>query len=201
VGLVFWPDASAAQLRNNFHVTMHRLRKALGSTHQWVTLVNDRYRVDPALVDEFDALAFERAAVDARRVARRGDADSAARLEAAAALFHGDFLDGEPMGDWHLEHRDRLQKLYVDCLMLLGERHELAERHAKAAEAFERVLARDQLHEEALLALLRAHAAMGERSHALRIYHRFAQRIRAELGADPDAQTMRFVERLQAGAV
>ena len=29
-GLEFWPDASAAQLRNNFHVTLHRLRKALG---------------------------------------------------------------------------------------------------------------------------------------------------------------------------
>ena len=26
VGLAFWPEASASQLRNNFHVTLHRLR-------------------------------------------------------------------------------------------------------------------------------------------------------------------------------
>ena len=200
VGLVFWPDASPAQLRNNYHVTLHRLRKALGG-HEWVTLVNDRYRVDPALVEEVDALAFERAAVEARRSAQRGEADAAVRLESAAALFRGDFLDGEPMGDWHLEHRDRLQRLYVDCLMLLGERHEIAERYAKAAEAYERVLARDDLHEEALLALLRAHAAMGERSHALRLYRRFADRMRAELDAEPDVETVQFVERLQAGAM
>src|SRR5215218_9685711 len=50
VGLVFWPDASAAQLRNSFHVTLHRLRKALGAP-EWVTLVHDRYRVDPAVVE------------------------------------------------------------------------------------------------------------------------------------------------------
>ncbi|MBV9879796.1 MAG: AAA family ATPase, partial [Gemmatirosa sp.] len=41
VGLAFWPDASAAQLRNSFHVTLHRLRKALGGA-DWVGLVHDR---------------------------------------------------------------------------------------------------------------------------------------------------------------
>ena len=198
VGLVFWPDSSPAQLRNNFHVTLHRLRKALGGA-EWVTLVNDRYRVDPGRIEEFDALEFEQAAVDAKRAAQRGEADVVPMLEKAVALFHGDFLDGEPMGDWHLEYRDRLQKLYVDSLMQLGARHELAERHAKAAEAYERVLARDALHEEALLALLRAHASLGERSHALRVYHRFADRMRRELDAEPGVETVRFVERLQQG--
>ena len=46
VGLAFWPEASAAQLRNSFHVTLHRLRKALRNP-DWITLSNDRYRVDP----------------------------------------------------------------------------------------------------------------------------------------------------------
>ena len=35
VGLAFWPDASPAQLRNSFHVTLHRLRKALGGA-EWI---------------------------------------------------------------------------------------------------------------------------------------------------------------------
>ena len=30
VGVALWPDASASQLRNSFHVTLHRLRKVLG---------------------------------------------------------------------------------------------------------------------------------------------------------------------------
>ncbi|GJG89444.1 hypothetical protein tb265_46250 [Gemmatimonadetes bacterium T265] len=36
VGLALWPEASAAQLRSNFHVTMHHLRRALGDA-RWAT--------------------------------------------------------------------------------------------------------------------------------------------------------------------
>src|SRR5919106_100213 len=44
IGLVFWPDASATQVKNNFHVTLHHMRKALG----WSDLIvfdGDRYRI------------------------------------------------------------------------------------------------------------------------------------------------------------
>ena len=199
VGLVFWPDASAAQLRNSFHVTLHRLRKALGNPN-WITLAHDRYRVDPAVVAEFDVLEFEREVADARRSLKRQEEDASAKLEHALARFRGDFLDGEPVGDWHLEHRDRLQRVYVDALMELGARLVTEDRHAKAAEAYRRVLARDELHEEALLALMKAHAALGERSQALRAYRRFADRMREELDAEPDDDTTEFFEKLQQGA-
>jgi predicted ATPase/DNA-binding SARP family transcriptional activator len=199
VGLVFWPDASAAQLRNSFHVTLHRLRKALGNPN-WITLAHDRYRVDPAVLAEFDVLEFEREVADARRSLKRQEEGASAKLEHALARFRGDFLDGEPVGDWHLEHRDRLQRVYVDALMELGARLTAEDRHAKAAEAYRRVLARDELHEEALLALMKAHAALGERSQALRAYRRFADRMREELDAAPDDDTTEFFEKLQQGA-
>jgi predicted ATPase/DNA-binding SARP family transcriptional activator len=198
VGLAFWPDASAAQLRNSFHVTLHRLRKALG-TPEWITLVHDRYRVDPAVLEEFDVLAFERDVADARRSLKRKEEGASAKLEQALARFRGDFLDGEPVGDWHLEHRDRLQRVFVDALMELGARLVAEDRHAKAADVYRRVLARDELHEEALLALMKAHAAMGERSQALRVYRRFADRMREELDAEPDDETTEFFEKLQQG--
>jgi DNA-binding SARP family transcriptional activator len=199
VGLAFWPDASSAQLRNSFHVTLHRLRKALGGV-DWVTLENDRYRIDQALVQVFDVPEFERELADARRAMKRKESGAVSLLEQALTRFRGDFLDGEPAGDWHLEHRDRFQRLFVDALMELGGRLLEEERYEKAAEAFRRVLARDELHEEALLALMRCHAALGERSHALRVYRRFADKLREELEAEPDDETVRFAERLQQGA-
>jgi predicted ATPase/DNA-binding SARP family transcriptional activator len=199
VGLAFWPDASAAQLRNSFHVTLHRLRKALGSP-SLITLVHDRYRVDPAVLEEFDVLEFERDVADARRSLKRQEEGASTKLEQALARFRGDFLDGEPVGDWHLEHRDRLQRVYVDALMELGARLVAEERHAKAAEVYRRVLARDELHEEALLALMKAYAATGERSQALRAYRRFADRMREELDAEPDDDTTALFEKLQQGA-
>jgi predicted ATPase/DNA-binding SARP family transcriptional activator len=198
-GLAFWPDASAAQLRNNFHVTLHRLRKALGNG-DWIVLAGDRYRVDPTVVEEFDVAELEREVAEARRAVKRQQEGASAHLERALARFRGDLLDGEPVGDWHLEHRDRLQRLYVDALMELGARQLKEEREQKAAEAYRRVLARDELHEEALVALMRCHAGLGERSQALRVYRRFAHRMREELDAEPDGEALRLYERLQHSA-
>ena len=196
VGLAFWPEASTSQLRNNFHVTLHRLRKALGGAN-WVTLTNERYALDPALVAEFDVAEFEREVTAARRSLTRQQEGAAAHLEQALTRYRGDFLDGEPVSDWHNEIRDHLQRLYLDSLMLLGDRHAADGRHAKAAEAYRRILARDELHEEALRALMKALAEAGERSQAMRAYQRFADRLREELQAEPQRETRRLVENLR----
>jgi predicted ATPase/DNA-binding SARP family transcriptional activator len=198
VGLAFWPEASTAQLRNSFHVTLHRLRKALRNP-DWITLTNDRYRVDPAVIAEFDVAEFEREVVVARRALKRREEGAAAALERTVARFRGDFLDGEPAGDWHLEHRDRQQRLFVDSLMELGERHAEEGRNAKAADAYRRVLARDDLNEDATRALMRCYAKAGERAQALRLYQRFAERLRKELDAEPEEETQELLEEIKAG--
>jgi DNA-binding SARP family transcriptional activator len=198
VGLAFWPEASAAQLRNSFHVTLHRLRKALGNS-EWITLSNDRYRVDPAVVAEFDVADFERDLAAARKMLKRQEDGAVAALERALERFRGDLLDGEPAGDWHLEHRDHLQRLYGDGLMELAARLAKEERHAKAADAYRRLLARDDLHEEAVRALMECHVELGERAQALRVYQRFAERLMKELDAEPDDETTELFERIRAG--
>ena len=166
-----------------------------------MVLAGDRYAVDPALVAEFDVAEFEREVTAARRALKRQQAGAAAQLEQALTRYRGDFLDGEPVSDWHVEHRDRLQRLYLESLMLLGDEWSREQRHGKAVEAYRRVLARDELHEEAVRALMRALAEAGERSRAMRVYQRFADRLRAELEAEPDPETKRVLERLQDGAV
>ena len=120
-GLAFWPDASRAQLRNNLHVTLHQVRKALGSADV-VVWTNDRYGGDPALLEEFDVAAFDREVSAARRALKRQAEGAGADLEQALARYRGDFLDGEPVGEWHVEHRERLQRVYVDALTELGRR-------------------------------------------------------------------------------
>ena len=185
VGLAFWPESSTAQLRNSFHVTLHRLRKALGGA-DWVTLEHERYRIAPEVLEQFDVATLEQEI-------------KAGRLEQAAALYRGDLLDGEPVGDWSLEFRDRLQRLYIDALMKLGARHVQEGRHAAAADAYRRVLERDEMHEEALQALMRCHAALGERPQALRMYRQFAEKLRTEFQTKPQVETARLFERLQQG--
>jgi DNA-binding SARP family transcriptional activator len=149
------------------------------------------------VVEEFYATAFELEVAAARRAVKRQQAGAAEMLERAIDRYRGDFMDGEPAGDWHLELRDRLQRLYVDALMDLGACLVKEDRFTAAAEAYRRVLARDELHEEALRALMRCHAALGERAQALRAYHRFADHLQQELDAEPGAETTLLVERLR----
>jgi DNA-binding SARP family transcriptional activator len=104
------------------------------------------------------------------------------------------------VGDWHLEHRERLQRLYVDGLMQLGAAFDGADRHAKAIDVYRRVLARDELHEEALVALMRSYAATGERAQALRAYREYTDRLRDELDAEPARATIALSERIQQGS-
>ncbi|MDF1506509.1 hypothetical protein PYV61_26375, partial [Roseisolibacter sp. H3M3-2] len=47
IGLALWPDASAAQVRNNFHVTLHHLRRALGD-RKWIVFDEEGYRLERA---------------------------------------------------------------------------------------------------------------------------------------------------------
>ncbi len=199
VGLAFWPEASAAQLRNSFHVTLHRLRKALGNP-EWVTLTNDRYQVAPSIVAEFDVAVFEKEVAEARRLLKRQSEGAVTALERALDRFRGDLLDGEPAGDWHLEHRDSLQRIYAEALMELAARLAKEERYAKAADAYRRLLARDDLHEDAVRALMECHSKLGERAQAMRVYQRFAERLNKELDAEPDEETTKIFERIRSGA-
>lgn len=198
VGLAFWPDASPAQLRNSFHVTLHRLRRALGDLRA-VVVEGERYRVDPAVVAEFDVPSFEKDLRAALTALRRQAEGAVCDLELVMERYRGDFLDGEPVGDWHLEVRDRLQRAFVDGMLALGDALARDGRHAKAAEAYRRVLARDELHEEALRALMRAQAELGERAQALRAFQRFNDRIRTELGSAPSAETERLAAAFRSG--
>jgi two-component SAPR family response regulator len=198
VGLIFWPEASSAQLRNSFHVTLHRLRKALRNP-DWITVSNDRYRVDASIVAEFDVANFERDVAMARRALKRKEDGAASALERALSLYRGDLLDGEPAGDWHLEHHDRLQRVFVDGLMELGAHLSAEDRHAKAADVYRRVLTRDDLHEDAALALMQSHALLGERAQAIRFYQKFAIRMRSELEAEPGDEMTELYEQLKEG--
>ena len=177
---------------------MHRLRKALGHA-EWITLAQERYRVESAAIASFDVTTFEAQARAAIEKARSSDDTAIGSLEKATALYRGDFMDGEAAGDWHLTHRDRLLRLYIETLMALGEAHTKQQRYAKAAEAYRRVLVRDELSEDAVRALMQSLERGGERASALRLYERFAERLKQELRAKPSAPTVALHRELSRG--
>jgi predicted ATPase/DNA-binding SARP family transcriptional activator len=197
IGLVFWPDASAAQVKNSFHVLLHKLRRALGD-RDLVILEGERYRLDPAASIRFDVADFERAMAPLLSAYGRGE-DVTDLLEDPLALYAGDFLEGEVVGDWHIEVQDRLRRLYVQGLRALAEGLMGRNAYPEAAAVLERLVRREDLDEEAHRALMISLARAGERTRALKQYDRLVTLLRLELEAEPEPLTEKLAERIRRG--
>ncbi len=195
IGQALWPESPSERVVNSFHVTVHRLRKALGDAG-WITRAGERYVVAPDRRVFFDAAIFERDVKAALRRLQAGDSDLES-LRTALDLHRGGFLQDEVVGDWHLEIRDRLQRVHVDGLLALGARLFGAGVYGEAAQAYWRVIADDDLHEEAYRQLMLSLARAGDRSQALRLYQRLCTLLDEELGARPEPLTVALFEQLQ----
>lgn len=187
IGLAFWPEASAAQVKNNFHVLLHKLRKALGRPEA-VLAQGQRYRISPEVDVWFDLHVFEQEIGDALRRAP-ADGGSAEALETALALYRGDFLEGELAGDWHLEIHDHARRLFVDGLSALADLQIGHEDLAGAVDTLERLVTKEDLREEAYRRLMICLARGGRRDRALRHHDRLVRLLRDELDVEPEPET------------
>jgi two-component SAPR family response regulator len=121
------------------------------------------------------------------------------RLGEALSLYRGDFLEGELVGDWHLEQRDRLRRLYVEGLTVLGGVLFEAARYAEAAEVYQRIIGKEDLREDAHQRLILCRARLGERALAMRHYQGLVQLLQVELETSPEPETIELFECLQRG--
>jgi DNA-binding SARP family transcriptional activator len=199
IGLDFWPEISAAQVKNNFHVTLHHLRKTLGG-NGWVRYQRGRYRVAGRV--RYDAAEFEDGARKALQElrARPESAPAAASLASVLAAYGGDYLEEEGAGEWHLVVRDRLSRLLGDGLMELGQYYSVEGRQGEASECFRRLLEHDPVHEEAARYLMLTLSRDDRRTEALRVYERLQKELQSELGVTPAQRVRDVAEAVRAGA-
>ena len=196
VGLALWPEASASQVRNSFHVTLHRLRAVLGHAEA-IRVVGHRYSVDPAFVGFFDVPLFEEGAKAAlARVKKKSEGDDPAELMALIGLYRGELLEGESAGEWHLARRDRLQQLFVELLAHAGSSLQKAGRWAEAAEIYARRIEIDDLDEEAYRQRMVCLEALGQFKEAQRLYRKLVGVLDKELGVEPEPASREIGERL-----
>jgi len=143
---LIWPDTDLERADLAFHRTLGGLRHTLDSNgrggRQLIRFHNDRYRLDPAVIDWSDVSAFLARLDQARATSDR--AEALRLLEAARALYRGDYLDDCPFyGDSaHVEdRRQALRGRCVDLLLTLGEGYERAGDRVSAAAAYRDALA------------------------------------------------------------
>jgi predicted ATPase/DNA-binding SARP family transcriptional activator len=183
IGAALWPDADASRLRNNFHVTLHRLRKGLGAA-EWIVVDGDTYALDRSRGLDFDAETFEREA-NAAIANRDKHARNLERLARAVDLYRGDFFENARDGEWHHSIRNRLRDLYARALDTLGRAQLAAANYPAAAATYQRLVEVDDLDEDATRNLMTALEKQGDPAGAKRAYRRLAAALKRELDEEP----------------
>jgi LuxR family maltose regulon positive regulatory protein len=191
IGVVFWPELPAKKMRNSFHTTLHRMRRAVGS--QVVVSEGGYYRFGDVAywfdVEEFEAL------ITRARFLPPHDWQAEDLWQRALALYRGDFLP-EVERAWCVPRREALREMYIEALIGMGRCHEARRVFEVAVGWYGRALAVDELREDIHRRIMHCYAEVGQRSKSLAQYRRCEQILRDELGLEPSPETRQLYEHI-----
>lgn len=184
---LLWGESQQQQARQSLRQLLSGLRKGLPEpVRSCLEIGGDAVGLDASRIAS-DVIEFETAAATG----------TAAGAEQAAALYRGSFLAGldietPAFSEWLLHHRERLQDMAVDCLSRILEQQVEDRKLDRAIVTGTRILAFDPLREATHRVLMEVYARQGQRSLAIRQYHRCAELLERELGVQPEPATMRL---------
>jgi len=188
VSEALWPGAprgyGTAQRNNAVRKLREQLRSATGLEQpMFVTLANDRYRLDAALFD-IDLWRFQRALDQARR-AEDGDSRLAACQE-AVSLYEGPLADGAGY-EWAEPYAEQARRRALDACTTIAEI--LAPRDPEEALAvLETAIGCDPYNEFVYQKVMRLQAAAGRPDAVRRTLSLLETRL-SDLGVTPGPQT------------
>ena len=189
----FWPDSSERQALTNLRRELHDLRQLVDDDSLEVTPTQlcwhdrGRHRVDLGI------FLHEHAAAKAA-----GDDESAIRHGTAALQEYGGELLPGLDGDWLDEARARLRESCVELCDLVSAAAEHGNRLDVAEDAIRKRISLAPYDEPAYRRLMELQAGNGDRSGAVRTYHRLTELLEADLGLAPDPVTTRTLAGITA---
>ena len=182
-----WPDSDERQARTNLRKLLHDFRHSLPDASEFIEIDNEIVRWIPTGPADVDVLRFR-------------DAIAAGDLMLAARLYSGDLLPA-CYEDWVLDERGKLRAEAYGALMRLTEEAAGHDDHKATIRYAQRLIDLEPTDEAAVRIQMEAHLALGNRSAALRAYHRFAEVLERELEVAPGEAIGAMYQRLRAGAL
>ncbi len=184
---LLWPDASPERARHLLSDSIYLIRKELGESA--VVTAGADIRLDNELVSS-DVAEFEQALLQGR-------------LEDAASVYGGPFLDGFHVDDapefehWLDTERERLARSCGQLLEALAKERETAGDFARAAEWWRRLAAHEPTSGRVALRVMRALDSAGDRAGAIQHARSHTLLLREQFGLDVDAEVSTLADRLQ----
>jgi LuxR family transcriptional regulator, maltose regulon positive regulatory protein len=191
-----WPEAEGDAGRKAFEITLHRLRKLLGSDDA-VRLEGGKLSLSQA-VCWIDCFAFERLAEQAETRDPAADADRADGVATRAlALYRGGFLTNEGEHRWAAPYREKLRAKFLRLVALAGERLESTGCADEAERWYRKALELDVTAEPIYRRLMRSLAAQGRSAEAIEVYRRCREMLSIVLATKPSPETEAVYLRLR----
>ncbi len=186
--LDFWPDVSAARARNRLNVTVHFLRRALG-TRQWIVFENNRYRFDPIGPYSCDLDDFYASTALAARIAPSQPAQAIESLEHAIALARGEFLEDVIDGEWHDPLRRAIHQDVHESLLMLANLQIDCRLAQNAVYTLSLAMRSEPYSEETYCTLMRAHLLRRDLVQVMQVYRHLSEVLEEEFGVSPTPET------------
>jgi LuxR family maltose regulon positive regulatory protein len=191
IGLVFWPELSAEKVASNFHATLYRMRRAVGTNT--VVTEDGQYRLGD--VDYwFDVEAFE-TLIEQARLLPPHDRQTENLWRRAVALYRGDFLAGVERL-WCVPKREMLREMYTEALIGMGRCHEARGELERAIGWYKQALEMNQWREDIHRRIMYCYAETGRQPEALAQYRHCREILRRELAIEPSAETNRLYRQI-----
>ncbi len=177
-----WPEEPPEVVGRRLSVALATARAVLDPDkrhppEQFIVADKDALRLDlknmPVDVERFLAVAAEGLARH-----RQGRLEQArAALQAAEALYAGDFLEEDRYQDWARPLREEARAAYLSVARALGAIAASRGDHDAAVRHYLRILERDAFDEQAHLGLVAALQREGRHGEAQRQYRAYAARM------------------------
>ncbi len=191
---LFWGDHSQERARSCLNTALWRLRQALEPDGvprgtYLLTMPTDEVGFNLESNHWLDVGAFEEQSspVLAKPVEAM-QADDAQILGSTLQLYTGELLEGF-YDDWALRERERLRRIYLNCLAHLMDYYKYHGAFEKSLLCGQCILDQEPLREEIQREMMRLYVANGQRALAVRQYELCRQTLAAELGIPPMEET------------
>ncbi len=206
-----WPDQSQKAALDSLRNALSRLRQAIG----------DHQANPPNLLITKDSIQFNQASdhwLDKAHFLHLLEATTAhhhrrieccvscaERLEQAAALYRGEFLEGfyltdsDLFNDWVLRKRVKLSQVASDALSQLVSIYERQGKYTHALDYAHKLLDIDSCNEEAHTQVMRLLASIGKRSEACAQYEKCCTLLKKELGVELIEDSTHLYEQIKYG--
>ncbi len=192
--LLFWSDVSDESARRSLRTALSELKKLLG---EFLEVTRQEVSLDWGKPISVDALELQESLsikpIDFKR------------LQAAIALYRGDFLadvelkDSLEFDDWRLTQQEHSQQLAFQAFNKLIESNVKNKDFASALNYGQQMLDLNKWREESHYQLIYIHGIQGNRNAALQQYEKCKQLLAEALDAEPSEEIEDLIKQIRSG--